>query len=87
MNLANRNSRLVRGALAALTLLTAIVTLTIGGNDIHLTRVAGDCVNLLPATGLLPLPAPASAPCEAKYTENGVNELDRRIDETLINVD
>jgi lysophospholipase L1-like esterase len=51
---------------------TALVTITIGGNDIGFTSIAEDCVS----------PSPVGSPCRDKYVQGGQDEVSRRIVET-----
>jgi GDSL-like Lipase/Acylhydrolase family len=59
--------------LNALSADTALVTVTISGNDIGFTSIAEDCISLAPSTG---------SPCRDKYVVGGVDEISRRIAET-----
>ncbi len=54
----------------SLTADTAMVTLTIGGNDIGFSSMAQDCFVTQPSTG---------SPCKDKYTAGGQDEVSRRI--------
>jgi lysophospholipase L1-like esterase len=56
---------------------TALVTLTIGGNDIGFSGLAEDCVSLLPF----------GSPCRNRYVQGGQDEISRRIEETAPKVD
>jgi lysophospholipase L1-like esterase len=51
---------------------TALVTVSIGGNDIGFSSIAEDCVSF----------TPFGSPCQDQYTQNGQDEISRRIDET-----
>jgi lysophospholipase L1-like esterase len=51
---------------------TALVTITIGGNDIGFSELAENCVSILPF----------GSPCKDRYVRNGIDEISRRIDET-----
>jgi hypothetical protein len=51
---------------------TAVVSLTIGGNDIGFSEVAQSCITV----------NPFSHPCLDKYNSGGVNQLKARIDAT-----
>jgi lysophospholipase L1-like esterase len=61
----------------ALSADTALVTLTIGGNDIGFSSIAEDCVSLLPF----------GSPCRDRYVRGGQDEISRRIAETAPKVD
>jgi lysophospholipase L1-like esterase len=61
----------------ALSVENALVTVTIGGNDIGFSSIAEDCVSLLPF----------GSPCRDQYVRNGVDEISRRIAETAPKVD
>jgi lysophospholipase L1-like esterase len=52
---------------------TALVTVTISGNDIGFSSIAEDCLSLAPSAG---------SPCHDKYVVGGVDEISRRIAET-----
>jgi lysophospholipase L1-like esterase len=52
---------------------TALVTVTISGNDIGFTSIAEDCLSATPSTG---------SPCRDKYVVDGSDEISRRIAET-----
>ena len=52
---------------------TALVTLTIGGNDIGFSSIAEDCFSPTPNSG---------SPCKDQYTAGGQDEISRRIAET-----
>jgi lysophospholipase L1-like esterase len=56
---------------------TALVTLTIGGNDIGFSSIAQDCVSIIPF----------GSPCRDQYVRNGQDEISRRIAETAPKVD
>ncbi len=56
--------------LNALSADTALVTVTISGNDIGFTSIAEDCISLAPSTG---------SPCRDKYVVGGVDEISQRI--------
>jgi lysophospholipase L1-like esterase len=56
---------------------TALVTLTIGGNDIGFSSIAQDCVSIVPF----------GSPCRDQYVQNGQDEISRRIAETAPKVD
>jgi lysophospholipase L1-like esterase len=56
---------------------TALVTLTIGGNDIGFSSIAEDCVSVLPF----------GSPCRDRYVQGGQDEITRRIEETAPKVD
>ena len=51
---------------------TALVTVTIGGNDIGFTSIAEDCVSA----------SPYGSPCRDQYVQGGQDEVSRRIAET-----
>jgi lysophospholipase L1-like esterase len=55
----------------------ALVTVTIGGNDIGFSSIAEDCVSL----------SPFGSPCRDQYVRGGVDEVSRRIAETAPKVD
>jgi len=57
----------------SLTAETALVTLTIGGNDIGFSSIAEDCVTPVPSNG---------SPCRDQYVQGGNDEISRRIAET-----
>jgi lysophospholipase L1-like esterase len=57
----------------ALTADTALVTLTIGGNDIGFSSIAEDCFRLQPSNG---------SPCRDQYVVDGRDEISVRIAET-----
>ena len=57
----------------ALSADTALVTVTISGNDIGFSSIAQDCISLAPSTG---------SPCRDKYVVGGADEISRRIAET-----
>jgi lysophospholipase L1-like esterase len=57
----------------SLTADTALVTVTIGGNDIGFSSIAKDCVSTTPSPG---------SPCHDKYVVNGSDEISRRIADT-----
>jgi lysophospholipase L1-like esterase len=61
----------------ALSADTALVTLTIGGNDIGFSGLAEDCVSILPF----------GSPCRDRYVRGGQDEISRRIAETAPKVD
>ncbi len=52
---------------------TALVTVTIGGNDIGFSSIAEDCVSTTPSAG---------SPCKDTYVVDGSDEISRRIAET-----
>jgi len=52
---------------------TALVTLTIGGNDIGFSGIAEDCLTPAPSNG---------SPCRDQYVQGGSDEISRRIAET-----
>jgi lysophospholipase L1-like esterase len=56
---------------------TALVTLTIGGNDIGFSSIAEDCVSIVPF----------GSRCRDQYVQNGQDEISRRIAETAPKVD
>ena len=56
----------------SLTADTAVVTLTIGGNDIGFSSIAEDCFTA----------QPTGSPCKDKYTAGGQDEISRRIQQT-----
>jgi lysophospholipase L1-like esterase len=56
---------------------TALVTLTIGGNDIGFSSIAEDCVSLVPF----------GSPCRDRYVQGDQDEITRRIEETAPKVD
>jgi len=58
--------------LNALSAENALVTVTIGGNDIGFSSIAEDCVSL----------NPFGSPCRNRYVQGGVDEISRRIAET-----
>jgi lysophospholipase L1-like esterase len=49
---------------------SALVTVSISGNDIGFSGIAQDCVSTTPSTG---------SPCRDKYVVNGSDEISRRI--------
>jgi len=53
-----------------LTADTALVTVTIGGNDIGFSGIAEDCVTLYPTGG---------SPCKNRYTAGGSDQISQRI--------
>jgi lysophospholipase L1-like esterase len=57
----------------SLTADTAMVTLTIGGNDIGFSSIAKDCFVTQPSTG---------SPCKDKYTAGGQDQISQRIADT-----
>src|SRR5215210_2481826 len=57
----------------SLTADTAMVTLTIGGNDIGFSSIAQDCFVTQPSAG---------SPCKDKYTAGGQDQISQRIAET-----
>jgi lysophospholipase L1-like esterase len=63
--------------LDALSADTALVTVTIGGNDIGFSGLAQDCVSVLPF----------GSPCRDDHVRGGVDEISRRIAETAPKVD
>src|SRR5215210_1883411 len=57
----------------SLTADTAMVTLTIGGNDIGFSSIAQDCFVTQPSAG---------SPCKDKYTAGGQDQISQRIADT-----
>jgi lysophospholipase L1-like esterase len=55
----------------------ALVTVTIGGNDIGFSSLAEDCVSIIPF----------GSPCRDQYVRDGQDEISRRIAETAPKVD
>jgi lysophospholipase L1-like esterase len=55
----------------------ALVTVTIGGNDIGFSSIAEDCVSIIPF----------GSPCRDRYVRDGQDEISRRIAETAPKVD
>jgi lysophospholipase L1-like esterase len=56
---------------------TALVTVTIGGNDIGFSSIAEDCVSIVPF----------GSPCRDQYVQNGNDEISNRIAATAPKVD
>lgn len=69
---------------AALTPDTTLVTIGIGGNDVKFPDFAIDCANLI---AIELGPPPFGRPCSVGLTENGVDEVSRRIQETRPRLD
>ena len=57
---------------SALDVMTGVVTLTIGGNDIGFTSIIENCASA----------TPVGTPCQDKYVVNGHDELRQRIADT-----
>ncbi|MFC4517524.1 SGNH/GDSL hydrolase family protein [Streptomyces ehimensis] len=57
---------------------TSLVTLGIGGNDIGFGEIIGRCIHPLGPVESIP----RDNPCQRYFTRNGVDELDKRVNET-----